>query len=304
MIGLTTQQIKYFLSAAKTLSFTKTAEECYTSQPTISRQIAYMEEELGFTLFYRENNQLRLTPGGLVMLAEFSRQESSLRAARRRVAQIQSGAQGHLSIAYLTGLDTDDYVYPPTLAFAQRYPGISISLDSGSFNTLRSRLVRGEYDIVFTYSFQPMPDCLSQMAYRCGCSLITSAHHPIAEKGYLATEDLLDQTIIFPAPMDSSPNIRNLFMRCFGMSEAEAARINIRSVDTQETKQFLVRSGTGVALSGNCMQYIYDSRYAMFPLEGETLEISAYWMPDNLNPTIPLYLQCFQQQLDESHLEP
>ena len=150
---MTSQQIQYFLSAAKHLSFTKAAEEFYTSQPTISRQIAALEEELGFDLFYREGKQLRLTSGGLVMLAEFNQQRSSLQNAIQRVGQIEGGFEGELNIAYLTSLDTDYYVYPPTMVFSSRHPKIAVNLDSGSFGTLRQRLENGEYDIIFTYNF-------------------------------------------------------------------------------------------------------------------------------------------------------
>lgn len=82
---MTSQQIQYFISAAKHLSFTKAADEFYTSQPTISRQIAALEEELGFELFYRDGKQLRLTSGGLVMLAEFNQQQSAFQNAVHRV---------------------------------------------------------------------------------------------------------------------------------------------------------------------------------------------------------------------------
>ena len=148
---MTSQQIQYFLSAAKHLSFTKAAEEFYTSQPTISRQIAALEDELGFELFYREGKQLRLTSGGLVMLAEFSQQQSALQSAIQRVEQIQSGFEGSLSIGFLTSFDTDIYVYPPSMAFSARYPNITIKMDSASFAPLRQRLYDGEYDIIFTW---------------------------------------------------------------------------------------------------------------------------------------------------------
>jgi DNA-binding transcriptional LysR family regulator len=48
---MTDYQIDYFLSAAKHRNFTRAAEEHFTSQPTVSRQVALLEEELGVTLF-------------------------------------------------------------------------------------------------------------------------------------------------------------------------------------------------------------------------------------------------------------
>lgn len=300
---MTTQQIQYFVSAAKHLSFTKAADEFFTSQPTISRQVAALEEELGFELFYRDGRQLRLTSGGLVMLAEFNQQEQSLRGAVQRVAQIQSGFEGQLNIAYLTCLDTDHYVYPPAMSFSRLHPNVVVSMDSGSFATLRQRLENGEYDIIFTYDFELpfISDALTQRAYRCGCALITSSKHPLAAKEELLPADLYGQTLILPAVFDSRDRLldmQKLLSRNIGCTEKDFERINIRMVDTLETKQFLVRSEAGIGITGTCMDYAYDNRYQLFPLPGEHMELHAVWRKDNLNPAIPLFLKALADMPD------
>jgi len=297
---MNSQQIQYFLSAARHLSFTKAAEEFFSSQPTVSRQIAMLEEELGFPLFYREGKQLRLTPGGLVMLSEFTRQEAELKNALQRVEQIHSGFEGRLNIAYLTGLDSDYYVYPPTMAFSSRHPKVSVNMDSGSFAALRQRLESGEYDLIFTYHFELpfIPDHLNQFVYRCGCSLIASSRHQLAEKSSLSPADLRGQTLILPGTFDSQDrmlDMQRLLLREIGCTDEDFQHMNVRMVDTLETKQFLVRSGAGIGITGNCMDYAYDSRYTLFPLPNETLEIHAVWHKDNLNPAIPLYLQVLSE---------
>ena len=297
---MTSQQIQYFLSAARSLSFTRAAEEHFTSQPTISRQISALEEELSFPLFYREGKQLRLTPGGLVMLSEFTQQEAALKSAIQRVEQIQSGFEGNLNIAYLSGLDSDYYVYPPTMVFSSHHPNVSVNMDCGSFAALRQRLESGEYDIIFTYHFELpfIPDHLSQFVYRCGCSLIASSRHSLAEKTALLPADLQGQTLILPGNFDSQDrmlDMQHLLLRGLNCTEEDFRHINIRMVDTLETKQFLVRSGAGIGITGNCMDYVYDNRYTLFPLPNETLEIHAVWRRDNLNPAIPLYLQVLSE---------
>lgn len=297
---MTSQQIQYFISAAKHLSFTKAAEEFFTSQPTISRQVAALEEELGFELFYREGKQLRLTSGGLVMLAEFTQQRNAIQSAIQRVEQIQSGFEGRLNIGFLSSFDTDYYVYPPSMAFSARYPQITITMDSGSFTPLRQRLYDGEYDIIFTYSFDLpfMKDVLSQPVYRTGCSLVSSANHPLAKKESLTANDLRGQTLILPFSYHMEgweASISAMLERGFGLTAEDYSRFNTRIVDTLETKQFLVRSGVGIGITGNCVSYAYDSRYALFPVPNETLQIMAVWHKDNLNPAIPLYLQILSE---------
>ena len=69
---MTTKQIDCFLSVASTLNFSRSAQELYASQSTVSRQISLLEDELGFRLFVRGNNYVRLTPSGITMLQCFS----------------------------------------------------------------------------------------------------------------------------------------------------------------------------------------------------------------------------------------
>lgn len=307
---MTSQQIQYFFSAARHLSFTKAAEEFYTSQPTVSRQIAMLEEELGFPLFYREGKQLRLTSGGLVMLSEFTQQQTAIRNAIHRVEQIQSGFEGSLNIGFLSSFDTDYYIYPPSLAFAARHPKITINMDGTSFAPLRQRLYDGEYDIIFTYDFELpfLPSTLSQSVYRTGCSLVASAHHPLAGTDPLTAADLRGQTLILPFSYHSegwSSSIAAMFARGFGCTAADFSTISTRVADTLETKQFLVRAGVGLGITGSCASYAYDSRYTLFPIPNQTLEIHAVWHKDNLNPAIPLYLQVLAEtpEIDVFHSE-
>ena len=61
-------QVRYFLSVARTLNFTKAADECHVSQPSLSRGIKKLEEELGGDLFRRERTLTHLTELGRLMV--------------------------------------------------------------------------------------------------------------------------------------------------------------------------------------------------------------------------------------------
>lgn len=300
---MTSQQIRFFLSAARHLSFTKAAEEFFTSQPTVSRQIAMLEEELGFPLFYRSGKNLRLTSGGLVMLSEFSQQQTSLTNAIQRVSMIESGFEGRLNIGFLTSLDTDYYVYPPSLAFSAQYPNITLNMEAASFAPLRQRLYDGEYDIIFTYDFELpyMQDTLHQTVYSTGCSLVASSHHPLAAKDHLTAADLRNQTLIQPMSYHAegwAVSIYDMLARSFGCTKEDFNSITTRITDTMETKQFLIRAGAGIGITGNCANYVYDNRYTLFPVPHQVLQILAVWHKNNFNPVIPLYLQTLAETPD------
>lgn len=297
---MTSQQIQYFLSAAKHLNFTKTAEEFFTSQPTVSRQIAVLEEELGFSLFYRHGKALHLTPGGLVMLSEFTQQKTSIQNAIQRVAEINSGFEGALRVGFLSSFDTDYYVYPPSLSFSSRFPNITLTLEGASFAPLRQRLLSKEYDLIFTYDFElPYMQNVQYMpVYKTTCSLVASSQHPLAAKNKLTAADLRGQTLIQPFSYHAegwAVAIYEMLARGFGCTSDDFNSITVKTADTMETKQFLIRAGAGIGITGNCSSYAYDNRYTLFPIPHETIGIVAVWHEENFNPAIPLYLQVLSE---------
>lgn len=81
---MTDMQIKMFMELTRTLSFSKTAETFYTTQPTISRQIRMLEEEWGMRLFDRNKRQVKLTKAGKVMADFFDEHEDCLKKALQK----------------------------------------------------------------------------------------------------------------------------------------------------------------------------------------------------------------------------
>ena len=71
-------QIEYFLAVARNLSFTKTAEELYVTQPAVSKQISLLEKELDAVLFDRTNKNTELTEAGKLFQRFFEDYKKSL----------------------------------------------------------------------------------------------------------------------------------------------------------------------------------------------------------------------------------
>ena len=68
-------RLRCFLSLARTLNFTQTAEEVFLTQQAVSRSIAALEKELELQLFQRSTRSVRLTPEGVRFLAMVERME-------------------------------------------------------------------------------------------------------------------------------------------------------------------------------------------------------------------------------------
>ena len=75
-------QVRYFLAAARTLNFTRAAEECNVTQPSLTRAIQKLEEEFGGLLFRRERALTHLTDLGRLMLPHLERTYEAAQAAK------------------------------------------------------------------------------------------------------------------------------------------------------------------------------------------------------------------------------
>lgn len=71
-------QVELFLAMAENQSFTKTAEVLHTTQPTVSRQIQMLEEELGTCLFYRTRRNVQITESGKAYYKLFNKWKKEL----------------------------------------------------------------------------------------------------------------------------------------------------------------------------------------------------------------------------------
>ena len=92
-------QVRYFLAVARTLNFTKAADECHVAQPSLTRAIKLLEGELGGELFRRERPRAMLTPLGERMYPLLKQCYDSAQSARALAAMINDGEVGSLKIA-------------------------------------------------------------------------------------------------------------------------------------------------------------------------------------------------------------
>ncbi len=94
------RQLKYFISAATHLNFTKAAKECFIVQTAITAQIANLEEELGVKLFERRSRGLALTQAGELFFREAKEIVARTEQAKERMSALRSGYSSMLRIGH------------------------------------------------------------------------------------------------------------------------------------------------------------------------------------------------------------
>jgi DNA-binding transcriptional LysR family regulator len=121
------RHIRYFLAVAEELHFRKAAEKLFISQPGLSRQIKFFEEELGVVLFERHNRKVVLTKVGEYLKVEFSLQIKTLSHTLENAKLLHDGKKGALKIGYV-GSAMQDVIPNLLLRFEKNHPNILFNL--------------------------------------------------------------------------------------------------------------------------------------------------------------------------------
>ena len=132
-------RLKVFIAAARTLSFTRAAEQLYISQPAVSKHIGELEARYRTSLFVRRGSRLVLTDAGRTMLAAAERLAEDYRRLEYEMSLCSSHAEGELRLGASTTVA--QYLLPPILAhFTARYPGVRVSVFSGNSGQVEEAL--------------------------------------------------------------------------------------------------------------------------------------------------------------------
>ncbi|GJL75229.1 LysR family transcriptional regulator [Nitrosomonas sp.] len=140
-------QLRYFVSVVNSGSITKAAERCFISQPSISQQIAKLEENVGKKLFARINGKLVLTEPGHILYEQAGKILRSLDEAKRRVSDFDNTNGGSVSIGILPTLAP--FLLPSALAaLSEKFPNAFVIVREDISESLIAAAKRGELDIL------------------------------------------------------------------------------------------------------------------------------------------------------------
>src|SRR5512142_1888141 len=142
------RHLRYFVAVAEDLSFTKAAAKLHLAQPSLTRQIHNLEEDLGVVLLNRSKSQVALTEEGRSFLVDARRILALATESILAVQRLSRGETGELNIAYLPNFDFE--LLPETLrVFRQAFPHIALNLfDMSPAEQLRALEAR-KIDLVF-----------------------------------------------------------------------------------------------------------------------------------------------------------
>lgn len=200
---MTSRQIEIFIRLAGNLSFAKTAEELYTTQPTITRELRNLENEIGVALFKRDRHNVEITPAGASFLVEAKRIHVSMQRAVAIAREDQATFEEHLHIGFCHEASVTE-LWKALREFHVRYPKVRIRLVSDSLSKLQRLFEEGNLDVVFGMKAHLTPgkkDGFS-LLYRGFWVAVLANDHPLSGKQELRFEDLNGHTILAWNPVE------------------------------------------------------------------------------------------------------
>lgn len=140
--------LRYFVEVVRQQSFTRAAEKLFVTQPTISKMLKNLEDELNCTLLIRDGRKLLMTDTGqvvfdrgLAILDEFRQLEAEL----SDINHLNKGVL-RLGIPPMVGM----LMAGPISLFRQHYPGVELKISEGGGLTVQQAVMNGELDLAMT----------------------------------------------------------------------------------------------------------------------------------------------------------
>ena len=193
---MTTKQIDYCIELARTLNFSRAADNLFVSQPTFSYQIKLLEEEIGFTLFERSGKGAALTPAGAQFVSFLAGMRQDLKRAIEQGQNFSARYQDNISICMMVRQAL--YFLPEAMRmFAESEPGVQITPIFRYENSMESFL-QNEADMVFALKEQTkqVPGIQVHDLFESKIYLIAKRDDPLAEKNLICEEDLYGRTLM------------------------------------------------------------------------------------------------------------
>lgn len=203
--------LNYFLAVAREQSISGAAESLFLSQPTLSRQLKELEEELGKQLFVRGSRRVTLTEEGMILRKRAEEIMELVQKAEDEISQSDELIAGDITIG--TG-ETDGIriISRAAQSLQNEYPLIHLHIVSGDKQTVIEQLDHGliDFGIVFgdidTSKYEHIP-----LPYKDIWGVMMRRDFPLAEKAEITADDLMDKPLIISRQAFKNDDFRDFF---------------------------------------------------------------------------------------------
>lgn len=299
-------QIQYFLEVAKQESFTKASRILYISQPSISRQISNLEEEIGISLFDRTKSGAKLTSGGKMFYDLFKNFIHETEETALKASQMMRETAGHLEIGFVEGWDLQRLARSLLEKFAREYKTFEIEFRTYTYKKLLAQLQLNEVDAIIC------PKALVETNSNIRCFnlidlrnvLLFSSQHPKPLNGSFYTSKDFEKQKLYILNKDETPVARDF---CNSYFRSKGCEVEIEEIHNRDTMLFEISMDKGYAVFDVWTRAIKDPGFQYIKLD-ISMPICIAWKVNNDDQMLHIFAnevlfymnQIKQQRVEES----
>ncbi len=282
------RHLRYFVAVAEAGGLTVAAQrKLHTSQPSLSRQIRDLEDEVGAQLLTRRARGIELTPAGRAFLEHARSVLSQVEAATEAARRVAHPAKPCFSMGFLTGHELT-WMPEALRILRDELPNIDVMISSQYSPLLADGLSKGKIDAAFLRREQGVPDLAFRLLVKEPLMVVLPSDHRLAALKAISPQDLVGET--FVTVSDTAPVLRVVIDNYLKRSG-----VNItpdHEVDHLTMGMSLIASTRGVGLLPAYAQNFLPSSVTSRPLKGDTptVDLVLGYKKSNESPILKLLL--------------
>src|SRR5712664_482190 len=291
--GMELRHLRYFVAVVEAGSLTTAAaRKLHTSQPSLSRQIRDLEDEVGAQLLTRRARGIELTPAGRAFLDHARLVLSQVEAAAEAARRVAHPAKPCFSMGFLTGHELT-WMPEALRMLRDELPNIDVMISSQYSPKLANALLKGTVDAAFLRRERGVPELAFRLLVKEPLMVVLPRDHRLAAREAISPGDLVGET--FVTVSDTAPVLRLVidnYLKRSGINITPA-----HEADHVTMGMSLIASTRGVGLLPAYAQNFLPSSITSRPLEGDapSIELVLGYRKSNQSPILKLLLS----RLDE-----
>ena len=261
-------RLKVFYLVARLESFSRAAEELYTSQPNVSKHVHQLEAELGVSLFHRLGGSIELTEAGRAVY-RYAQQVFDLTAELQRIlVELEGLERGYvrLGASSTPGL----YLLPEMIAtFGRHYPGLEASFSIANSHQVVDEVLAGKLDLGFVEGFIETVGLQRQPFGRNEMVLIAPTGHRLAGQANIAATELAGETFVVREPGSGTRQAMEVILASLGLSPQRTLEM-----PSGEAVKRVVAAGLGLSFVSRYTIDLELNQGVLTVLQGSRLSLS------------------------------
>jgi DNA-binding transcriptional LysR family regulator len=242
-------QVRYFLTVANTLNFTRAAEQCNVTQPALTKGLQKLEHELGGLLIHRERQLTQLTDLGKAVLPVLEATLSSADAARHRAREFHKREIAPLTIGLAPSV-TATLALGPIAEVSKSVPGLSVQLTEDGAGKLVDLLLRGQINAAFVGDLHDLPARIDEwVLFEERYVVMLARNHQLANRHVISLAELRQAMILRRVGCDAAHKLQKLPTFAGGLKWGHGSERELHL-------QHMAAAGLGVVLAPEHMPHI------------------------------------------------